>query len=633
MVFIVLWHTLLTVIPQDPTPPWSRFFPALGGLSQAAVLSFIVLSGYLPGRHWRPGDPGTETRRYLLRRSWRLLPPYWFVVTLTILAMLLPGLRHPGGSHWDVGLPMTWTNTALNYLLLTDFAGISPYSHPMWSVPVEFHLYLLAPLVVLVRRRAVTLALGTVLTLGIAFAAPGFIAPFFALAFVSAFWDRSAAPGAHGHRHPPAPGGGAARRTRRVRDGGPDRRRGRPAPERHPVPGPRSRRDPAADLVDAAARPVRPAGPDAAAALQRPAPLGRHRVLQHLPRARPGHRDPLAFRRRTARPDRGRRAPGRARAVVARPQPGGRQPGLPLGRAPVVSQVGGRRQKGPAGMRILIEAMSAKFGGIRTYVDNLLPARSSVAPGDEVHVLVQSDSTIDVPAPLLRHDIAVRGPEVLARPPAQTRALRRLVRELEPDVVLATLPATTLLRLDVPLAIVVYDLRHELRPEQFGRARRALRWASYNRGYAPGRRLRQHLATHPDRPALAASEHRGPTRRRGSPRRRPRRRLAGRRTDRAGGDVRPSHQQEPRHGPRRLAAARPLGAGAARPRCLGRSPYDRRGGRGATRPGREREPGAVPRARRTSGARWRVPRWCCSPRTSRASACPWSRGCDSASRW
>ncbi len=166
-------------------------------------------------------------------------------------------------------------------------------------------------------------------------------------------------------------------------------------------------------------------------------------------------------------------------------------------------------------MRILIEAMSARYGGIRTYVDNLLPAWSAVAPDDEVHVLVQADSTIEVPAPLVRRDIAVRGPELLARPIAQTHALTRLVRELEPDVVLSTLPATTLRRLDVPLAIVVYDLRHELRPEQFGRGRRALRWASYNRGYAIAdgfvsisqRTLTDLHALHPstlDRPAVVA---------------------------------------------------------------------------------------------------------------------------------
>lgn len=166
-------------------------------------------------------------------------------------------------------------------------------------------------------------------------------------------------------------------------------------------------------------------------------------------------------------------------------------------------------------MRILVEALCAEYGGIRTYVDNLLPAWTGIAPDDEVHVVVQSDSTIVVPAPLVRHEITVRGPQTLARPLAQTRHLTRLVRELQPDVVLATLPSTTVRRLGVPLAIVVYDLRHELRPEQFDRSRRALRWVSYNRGYALAdgfvsisqRTLSDLHTLHPgtvDRPAIVA---------------------------------------------------------------------------------------------------------------------------------
>ncbi|WP_036491271.1 glycosyltransferase [Nocardioides sp. CF8] len=166
-------------------------------------------------------------------------------------------------------------------------------------------------------------------------------------------------------------------------------------------------------------------------------------------------------------------------------------------------------------MRILVEALCAEYGGIRTYVDNLLPAWMAVAPDDEVHVMVQSDSTIVVPAPLLRHDIAVRGPQSVARPLAQTRHTSRLVRELRPDVVLATLPSTTVRRLDVPLGVVVYDLRHELRPEQFERSRRLLRWASYGRGYATAdgfvsishRTLSDLHALHPataDKPAVVA---------------------------------------------------------------------------------------------------------------------------------
>lgn len=186
MLTVLVWHALLTAVPEDAA--WSWMLTPFGGLAHGAVLVFIVLSGYLLGRHWRHGDLRTESGNYLLRRCWRLLPTYWFVLTLTVVAMLALGLRHPGGTHWDVGLPMTWGNTALNYLLLTDVAGITPYNHPSWTVPVEFHLYFLAPLIVFVRRRAAVIAIGAVLTLTVAFAAPGFIAPFFCFAFAVAFW-------------------------------------------------------------------------------------------------------------------------------------------------------------------------------------------------------------------------------------------------------------------------------------------------------------------------------------------------------------------------------------------------------------------------------------------------------------
>lgn len=166
-------------------------------------------------------------------------------------------------------------------------------------------------------------------------------------------------------------------------------------------------------------------------------------------------------------------------------------------------------------MRILVEALCAEYGGIRTYVDSLLPAWTTVAPHDEVHVMVQADSTIDLSAPLVRHAVTVRGPQVVARPLAQTRHVGRLVREIRPDVVLATLPSTTVRRLDVPLAVVVYDLRHELRPEQFERSRRVLRRVSYSRGYATAdgfvgisrRTLDDLHRLHPDtrdRPAVVA---------------------------------------------------------------------------------------------------------------------------------
>jgi glycosyltransferase involved in cell wall biosynthesis len=58
------------------------------------------------------------------------------------------------------------------------------------------------------------------------------------------------------------------------------------------------------------------------------------------------------------------------------------------------------------------------------------------------------------------------------------------VRDERIDVVLATLPSTGMRHPGAPLAVVVHDLRHELRPAQFSRGRRLLRRVSYDRAYA-----------------------------------------------------------------------------------------------------------------------------------------------------
>lgn len=134
-------------------------------------------------------------------------------------------------------------------------------------------------------------------------------------------------------------------------------------------------------------------------------------------------------------------------------------------------------------MKIVIDAMTAEFGGIRTYVDHLVTAWETSFPDDEVHVAVPAGSTIAMDA-RRRHELRVRRPSTLGRPLAQTFALRRLVRDTGAEVVLATMPSTSLRRLPRPLAVVVHDLRHQLRPQQFSLARRALRRVSYGRAYA-----------------------------------------------------------------------------------------------------------------------------------------------------
>lgn len=134
-------------------------------------------------------------------------------------------------------------------------------------------------------------------------------------------------------------------------------------------------------------------------------------------------------------------------------------------------------------MRVLVDAVCAEFGGIRTYVEHLLATWPQVAPDDELIVVVPTGSSLPTGVGD-RREISIRRPTPLGRPLAQTVAMRRLVRECAPDVVLATLPSTTVRSPGAPMAVVLYDLRHEILPEQFTARQRLLRRISYGRGYA-----------------------------------------------------------------------------------------------------------------------------------------------------
>lgn len=133
-------------------------------------------------------------------------------------------------------------------------------------------------------------------------------------------------------------------------------------------------------------------------------------------------------------------------------------------------------------MRIVVDAMCAEYGGIRTYVEQLLLGWAERHPDDQVHVVLRAGSTLRTPG-LTRHELEVKGPDVLGRPWAQATRMHRIVQRVRPDVVMATAPTTDVRRTDAPLAVVILDLRAELRPEQFSRGRRLLRKISYGRTY------------------------------------------------------------------------------------------------------------------------------------------------------
>lgn len=133
-------------------------------------------------------------------------------------------------------------------------------------------------------------------------------------------------------------------------------------------------------------------------------------------------------------------------------------------------------------MRVAIEALSGDFGGIHTYVENLVAAWQRSHPDDDLLVVTSQRGKLAV-GERAEHVVAIPSPEVLWRPLRLTTTVRRLVRSFGADAVLSTLPATSLLPHDAPHAVVLHDFRHELRPEQFDRRTRLVRRLAYGRAH------------------------------------------------------------------------------------------------------------------------------------------------------
>jgi len=140
-------HAWLSAWPQFPrnAGPWWLGWLLHGHL---AVAVFIVVSGFslalAPLR-----DDGLligGARRFLMRRAWRILPPYWAALIFsTILAATL--LEPRLGSGPLVG------GFVVHGLLLQDAIGSATPNGAFWSIAVEWQIYFVFPLILWLGRR------------------------------------------------------------------------------------------------------------------------------------------------------------------------------------------------------------------------------------------------------------------------------------------------------------------------------------------------------------------------------------------------------------------------------------------------------------------------------------------------
>ena len=145
--FVVLHHAYYQTfgfITQTNPPGW--WLPALAWLDYGhyAVDLFIVLSGFcLTIPVIRSGALKGGALGFLRNRSWRIIPPYLAGLLLGLFLQLTL-IGQSTSTQWDIALG--WTrNDLLRCLLLCPELAHYAINYPLWSVGVEFKIYLFFP--------------------------------------------------------------------------------------------------------------------------------------------------------------------------------------------------------------------------------------------------------------------------------------------------------------------------------------------------------------------------------------------------------------------------------------------------------------------------------------------------------
>jgi peptidoglycan/LPS O-acetylase OafA/YrhL len=90
-------------------------------------------------------------RSFILRRARRILPPYYGALALSMLLVWL-FIGKKTGSHWDMSLPVTRNGIVANLLMLQDVVHRYEINHVFWSIAVEWQIYLVFPLILMMWR-------------------------------------------------------------------------------------------------------------------------------------------------------------------------------------------------------------------------------------------------------------------------------------------------------------------------------------------------------------------------------------------------------------------------------------------------------------------------------------------------
>jgi peptidoglycan/LPS O-acetylase OafA/YrhL len=144
---VVLHHMWLGSWPFFPEDhgPWYLGWLLYGHL---AVAVFIVVSGFSlalgPVRHG--GRLVGGAGRFIQRRAWRILPAYWAALVLSMVLFVV--VLHP-----ETGGGVAARTFAIHGLLLQDILQNTPPNGTFWSIAIEWQIYFVFPLILLLALR------------------------------------------------------------------------------------------------------------------------------------------------------------------------------------------------------------------------------------------------------------------------------------------------------------------------------------------------------------------------------------------------------------------------------------------------------------------------------------------------
>lgn len=136
-----------------------------------------------------------------------------------------------------------------------------------------------------------------------------------------------------------------------------------------------------------------------------------------------------------------------------------------------------------ARMKVVIDGIPVQSGSLAIVVEHLLEGWMQLPYRDEIHLVIGSGAQLAPANGVVVHHPSSGRSSALRRVLWQSVEMPRICEAVGADVMLGSLPSTTVSHLRCPKAIISYDLRHELRPGQFSRKSRALRKISYGLGY------------------------------------------------------------------------------------------------------------------------------------------------------